>query len=396
MLTFISYHMSTSQEQSEEYQAIASALFSIPFFLFSATAGQLADKYDKAFLTRIIKGCEVLLISIGALAFIYSNVWLLMTVLLGMGLHSTFFGPIKYAILPNLLAEDELLDATGLIEASTFVAILLGTILGTLSVGGVNTHVLYAIIILGLAASVGFISSWFILPASSVASELKINWNIWLATVQMMKIVADDKRIMLCIFAISWFWLVAAVLLTKLPDYTNYILHGMPAVFAVFLTLFSVGIALGSLTVSKVLSGKVTLKYTPYALLLVSMFIGDVYFASPKLITPGSPLLTVFVFFHQLNHWRIAFDLLLLSFSCGLFVVPLYTYLQLITGNETRARIIAANNIINALFIILGTVLVVILLSFKLSIPLVFFIVAIINLGAVALLMWMIKRYTSN
>ena len=234
--------MTSSQTQSEQYQAIASALFITPFFLFSATAGQLADKFDKADLTRIIKLFEVLLVSMGSLGFYFGNPWLLMITLTGMGIHSTFFGPIKYAILPQHLPQQQLLGATALIEASTFLAILLGTIFGTLSMGGVKTGSIIAIILTGVVALAGLVASLFILPAKSVAAEVFVDWNVWRATCQLMKNVVIDKGIMIAILGISWFWLIGAVMLTKLPDYTNYVLSADSTVFAVFLGLFSIPI----------------------------------------------------------------------------------------------------------------------------------------------------------
>lgn len=387
MLTFISYHLSTSQSQSEHYQALASALFIIPFFLFSATAGQLADKFDKAVLTRIIKLFEVLLVCIGGFSFYLGNPFLMMVTLTGMGVHSTFFGPIKYAILPQHLPQQQLLGATALIEASTFLAILLGTILGTLSVGVAKVGPTYAIALTSLAAVTGLITSLFILPAKTVAIDLHVDWNIWRATTQMIKTVVISARIMPAIFAISWFWLIGAVILTKLPDYTNYVLHADAGVFAVFLALFSIGIALGSMAINSLLAGQITLRYVPHAMLLLSFFAADLYWATPVKVS-GLPLQSLIKFFSQPGHWRISIDLFLLAFSGGLFVVPLYTYLQVVSDGAVRARTIAANNIINALFMVLGTGLVMLLLHFQVEIAQVFFILAILN-GCAALIFWM-------
>ena len=325
MLTLISYHLSASQAQSEQYQAIASALFIIPFFLFSATAGQLADKFNKADLIRIIKLFEVLLIVVGGLAFYLGNTWLMMMTLTGMGIHSTFFGPIKYSILPDHLPKQELLGATALIEASTFLAILLGTIAGTLSMGGAKTNVVYAITLTGIAAVAGLAASLFILPAVAVATDVVVDWNVLRATQRMLKMVVLNTRILPAILAISWFWLIGAVVLTKLPDYTNYVLHADAAVFAVFLAVFSFGIALGSMAINYLLAGRITLQYVPYAMLLLSLFTTDLYWASPVGVNDAT-LQSLVEFFRQIRHWRIAMDLFFLAFSGGLFIVPLYTY----------------------------------------------------------------------
>ena len=390
MLTLISYHLSASQAQSEQYQAIASALFIIPFFLFSATAGQLADKFNKADLIRIIKLFEVLLIVVGGLAFYLGNTWLMMMTLTGMGIHSTFFGPIKYSILPDHLPKQELLGATALIEASTFLAILLGTIAGTLSMGGAKTNVVYAITLTGIAAVAGLAASLFILPAVAVATDVVVDWNVLRATQRMLKMVVLNTRILPAILAISWFWLIGAVVLTKLPDYTNYVLHADAAVFAVFLAVFSFGIALGSMAINYLLAGRITLQYVPYAMLLLSLFTTDLYWASPVGVNDAT-LQSLVEFFRQIRHWRIAMDLFFLAFSGGLFIVPLYTYLQVASDSTVRARTIAANNIINALFMVLGTCLVMLLLHWQIEITQVFFILALLNTGA-AVVFWFYFR----
>lgn len=389
MLTQISYHLSKSQGQSERYQAVASALFILPFFFLSATAGQLADKFNKANLIRLIKLFEVLLVTIGGLAFYYGNTWLLMVTLTGMGIHSTFFGPIKYAILPDHLPRQQLLGATALIEASTFIAILLGTILGTLSIGGVKTASAYAIALVGIVALAGLVASLFIPPARSVAVDLHVNWNVWSATKQMIKDVVLNKRVVPVIFAISWFWLIGAVVLTKLPDYTNYVLRADAAVFAVFLALFSIGIALGSVVINRLLAGKITLRYVPHAMLLLSLFSVDLCWASPDKVDSLLPLQSITQFFSQLSHWRIAMDLFLLAVSGGLFAVPLYTYLQVVSEGGMRSRTVAANNIINALFMVLGTGLVMLLVHFHVAIAYVFCILGILN-GFAVIVFWLL------
>lgn len=395
MLTLISYHLSASQAQSERYQAIAGAIFIIPFFIFSATAGQLADKFNKADLTRFIKLFEVVLMGIGGLALYFGNILLLMATLTGLGIHSTFFGPIKYAILPDQLPQQQLLGATALIEASTFLAILLGTISGTVSVGGIKNSALCAISVTGLAAIIGLVASFYILPTKKTAIDFCVDWNIWRATNQMIKDVAHQKRIMPVIFAISWFWLIGAVMLTKLPDYTNFVLRADVSVFAVFLACFSTGIAVGSMVINRVLAGKITLQYVPHAMLLLSFFAVDLFWASPT-NTDESLSYSLVQFFGQLNHWRIAADLFLLAFSGGLFVVPLYAYLQVVSKHSLRARTIAANNIVNALFMVMGTCFMMLLLHFYVAIAQVFLILAILNIGATLVFWTLLRRYTHS
>ncbi|KTD59910.1 MFS transporter [Legionella shakespearei] len=392
MLTLISYHLSHSQAQSEYYQALAGALFILPFFLFSATSGQLADKYDKALLTRLIKVFEVILMIIGSFALYGGSILLMMITLTGMGIHSAFFGPIKYAILPDHLPRQDLLGATGLIEASTFIAILLGTTLGTLSIGTTSSIPYLAIFMTLCAAFAGLFSSLFIPSAPSVLVNLKVDLHVWRATLAMLKQAKEEQGVLLSILTISWFWLIGAVLLTKLPDYAHYVLGANTTVFALFLALFSIGIAMGSLTINRILQGRITLSIVPLAMIALTVFTFDLYWASPTDLVVQEPLIGIFSFFTYFRHWRIAFDLFMLAFSAGLFVVPLYTFLQVASHPEARARTIAANNIYNALFMVLGTMLVMLLLHLNVAIPQVFLILSLLNLIA-AFGLWFCLRY---
>ncbi|KTD41048.1 MFS transporter [Legionella parisiensis] len=383
MLTLISYHLTHDQAQSEFYQAIAGALFIMPFFLLSATAGQLADKYDKALMTRLIKILELFLMIVGSFSLYWGNIFMMMLTLTGLGVHSTFFGPIKYAILPDHLPKKDLLGATGLIDGSTFIAILLGTTMGSLSIGMNNPRPYMAVFLTVIIAVAGLTSSLFIPRAPSTSEKIKIDMQIWRVTYKMLKQVTEHFGIFLSILILSWFWLLGTVILTKLPDYTNYVLGANNTVFALFLALFSVGIACGSVTVNFIFQGRISLPMVPWAMFAVSFFTMDLYWATP-LMEEGS-LLTLNTFFTQFTHWRIAFDLFMLAFSSGLFVVPLYTYLQVASPPQSRARIIATNNVYNALFMVIGTIMVISLLHFSAAIPKIFFILSLLN-AVVALL----------
>jgi len=386
MLTLISYHITHSQVASEHYQAIAGALFTLPFFLFSATAGQLADKCDKSIMTRWIKAFEFILMIIGGVGLYYGYIPLLMITLTGMGVHSTFFGPIKYAILPDHLERTELLAATALIEGSTFMAILLGTTLGTLSIGSETPHTPVAIILTLISAIIGFVACWFIPSAPSRAPLLQVDWHLWRATKNMISEVMKNKQVLPAIFAISWFWMIGAVMLTKLPDYIHYVLNANAVVFAFFLSLFSIGIALGSLAISLFLDGRITLRYVPYCMLLLSLFAYDLFWSSPGPLTEPEEMQTFLVFMMNMLHLRISLDFFLFSFCCGLFTVPLYAYLQVCCDETSRARTIAANNIWNALFMVLGALLVMVLIYFKVTITVFFLVLAVMNAIATGLL----------
>lgn len=391
MLTMISYHLSSTQAESEFYQALAGALFIIPFFIFSSIAGQLADKYDKALLARLVKILEVILIMIGCWGLSRGSIGFMMLTLTGMGIHSAFFGPIKYAILPDHLSKDELLVATGFIEGSTFIAILLGTILGIVSIGTETIAPHFVIWMILAAAFIGLFSSMFIPSTVAASTHLKIDFNLWRATYQMMREVKKERQIFLSIIAISWFWLVGAVLLTKLTDYVHYVLQANTTVFALFLALFSIGIAIGSVLIDKILKGCITLSLVPAAMLLFSWFTFDIYWASPIEGQEPTVLCGLLSSLTNLLHWRIAIDLLMLGCCGGLFLVPLYTYLQIASPAANRARVVAANNIYNSLFMVLGTVIVMLLLRFNITIPRVFFIFSILNAG-VGLILWRFLR----
>lgn len=381
MLTMISYHLTHVQEQSEYYQALAGALFILPFFLFSATAGQLADKYDKAILIRIIKVFEVFLMIIGSFALYYGNIFWMLATLTGMGMHSTFFGPIKYAILPDHLQKKDLLGATGLVDASTFLAILLGTTLGSLAIGTQSSMPFVAIFMTVLVALMGFCTSLFIPSAPSSLPHLKADYFFLRATFNLLKQAKNNMGILVSILIISWFWLLGSVVLTKLPDYTNYVLRANNVIFAVFLALFSIGIALGSLTVNFIYRGKVAISIVPWAMLAFTVFTFDLYWATPNL-EAGEVLFGLSNFFTSVRHCRIAFDLFMLAFCAGLYVVPLYTYLQITSQPEERARVIATNNICNALFMVFGALMVMFLLHFSIAIPQIFLILSLLNIIA--------------
>jgi MFS family permease len=391
MLTMISYDLTHIQVQSEYYQAIASILFILPFFLFSATSGQVADKYDKAMLIRIIKVIELFLMIVGSFALYYGNIFWMMFTLAGLGTHSTFFGPIKYAILPDHLPKKDLLGATGLIDASTFIAILLGTTLGSLVVGSQYGEPYAAIFMTVAVAFLGLLASFMIPSAPSFSPNLKIEPLFWTATFRLLKQATKNLGIFVAILILSWFWLLGTVLLTKLPDFTNYVLGADNTVFALFLALFSIGIATGSIAVNLIFRGKIPLFIVPWAMLAFTCFTTDLYWVSSSLNISAS-LVTIDVFFTSLSHWRISCDLFMLAFSAGLFVVPLYTYLEIASPPENRARTIATNNIYNSLFMVLGTLLVMVLLHFSVTIPQVFLVISLLNILAASLAWFYLQR----
>lgn len=356
MLTLIGFQLVESEFKVQEYQSLGTAIFTLPFFLFSALAGEIADKYDKSRLIRIIKLFEIIFLVVGTIGLMNGHIAILMSTLFLMGLHSSFFGPIKYSILPDHLNRDEIIGGTALIEASTFIAILLGTLLGSLSIRSQFGIEVTSAMLLSFAL-IGWGSSFFIPSTKAASPQLKVNYNFLKSTWMIVRDLGRHRTIWVSVIGISWFWLVGAVILTELPAFTKFVLLSSNHIFSWFLALFSIGIAVGSLVVNRLLKGKIDAKYVPISLIGISIFLIDLFLASPKVpsVMP-SQLLTLSEFLHHFSHWRISFDLFALSACGGVYIVPLYALLQDKSEQSHRSRNIAANNILNALFMVLGAV----------------------------------------
>lgn len=363
---------------------VAAGLFILPFFLFSAMAGQLADKYDRARLTRIIKTAEIAIMTVAIAGFIMQSVWLLLAALFCMGTHSTFFGPIKYALLPQHLHEDELLPGNGYIGAGTFLAILLGTILGGVLIIQTSGAYLVSVALLGVALT-GYFASRFIPEAPAPEPELIINRNIWQETWLIVGYSKVDKNVYLCILGISWFWLVGSEFLAQFAPYVKDILHAEALVATLFLAIFSVGIGVGSVLCNVLLRGAIQSRYVPFAALGITVFGVDLYFASQHtFFASATRLMTISQFLGQFASWHILIDLFLIAASGGVYIVPLYAIMQQKSAPKHRARIIAANNVMNALFMVVSALLTLLMISLSFTIPQIFLTVAIAN-GLVAI-----------
>jgi len=359
---------------------LAAGIFILPFFLFSATAGQLADRFEKAFLIRVIKAAEVAIMGIGAWGLFLGDIVFLLVVLFLMGAQSAFFGPLKYGILPTHLEEDELIGGNALIEAGTFLAILLGTIAGGLLIL-VEQGVPIVAVGVVLVAVLGLLASLDIPKALPAAPELRINPNILVETWIMIRRLGDSPAILKSVLGISWFWLIGAMFLAEFPPYAKDVLGGDEQVVTLFLTIFSVGIGMGSLLCNGLLKGEITAKYAPFGALGLSVFTIDLYVASPTSPPQGAELLGALGFIAQAGSWRILFDLLGISVMGGLFIVPLYAIMQRRSPMESRSRIIAANNIMNALFMVVGALGAAGLLTAGFTVPEIFLAGGVGNLG---------------
>ncbi len=378
LVILVTYRLAEQAGWNPQLMATAAAgIFILPFFLFSATAGRFADRFDKAVMIRLVKVSEIALVALAGWGFIAESLPLLMAVLFLMGAHSTFLGPLKYAILPQHLRRDELVAGNAFIEAGTFLAILIGTIVGgsvVLLDGGIGT-VLWVLAGLALA---GFAASFAIPRAPSAAAGLPLGLNIASATAEMLRYAASRRDLFLSILGISWFWLVGATFLSQVPAYVKDVVGGDEQVVTLFLTVFSVGIGLGSLLCNRLLKGEVSAKYVPFGALGLTLFAVDLW-AATSTSMPSAGMLGVGAFLSEPAHWRILGDLLLIAMCGGLFIVPLYALLQDRSEESHRARVIAANNIVNALFMVTGAGAVAAMLAGGLSIPQVFLAVAAVN-----------------
>jgi 1-acyl-sn-glycerol-3-phosphate acyltransferase len=356
---------------------LAAGIFILPFFLFSATAGQLADKYDKATLARFSKLLEILIMGIAAVGFaLHSLAWLLAALFL-LGLQSTQFGPVKYAILPQHLHEDELVGGNALIEAGTFVSILIGTLAGGLLAGSVAQPMWIAVG--GLAVAVlGYFYSRGIPEAPPPAPELRINWNPLSETWRSINFARGNRSVFLSILGASWFWLYGALFLAQFPAYTKNVLGGGETMVTLLLAIFTVGIGVGSLLCERMSGKHVEIGLVPFGSIGLTLFGIDLYFASPVgLVGTTAHELTALLSLPAV--WRVLFDLLMLGMFGGFFIVPLYALVQSRSEPAHRARIIAANNILNALFMVVGALGAAAALGAGLSIPALFGIAALLN-----------------
>jgi MFS family permease len=346
---------------------LAGGIFILPFFLFSATAGQLADKFEKTKIIRWIKGAEIIFMFLAAIGFYFHQFEFLLIVLFLMGMHSAFFGPIKYSILPQLLqSEPELVTGNALIEGSTFLAILLGTITGGLLV---EFHPLAASLGLIFISILGFISCLFIPSAPAASPDLKISINPLIPTVKILRLAWANRMVAVSIFGISWFWLFGAAMLSLFPAYCKDILHEGPKTVTWFLAVFSVGIAIGSMLCSRLSKEKLELGLMPLGALGIILFTFDLSQTTEHL------------------GMRIYFDLLMISISSGLFIVPLYTLMQERSAPATRSQTIAANNIFNAFFMVGASLGLLVLMKVGVMIPQIFSILAGANLVVFIVLM---------
>jgi len=363
MVLFVVYSIYNSQEAEAQFSAIASGLFILPFFILSALAGQLADMRDKAAIIRIVKFCEILIMIVGGAGLYLAwqggamasfSIPLMLAALFAMGVHSTFFGPIKYAILPQHLHENEVLAGTGLVEAGTYIAILFGTILA----GWIDVE--WAAVGVILTAIVGYFAGRQVPPAPPMTEAEPLDWNLWRSSKQLIRKTMDDQRVFLAIMAISFFWTIGAVLFIQFPPLAKNILTASKEVASLFLVIFSVGVAIGSISINRLLKGTVSARYSPISVIVMGLFVVAFYLVCRSWEPhPENGLMGVPGFVVQPLAIPLLLSLLGIAVAGGMFVVPLYAFLTTFVDKSQTARTIAANNIVNSGAMVVGSLLAI-------------------------------------
>jgi MFS family permease len=347
MVILVTYVVFNDETKEATFSAVAGALFILPFFLFSALAGQLADATDKSRIIRIVKSAEIAIMVFGAVGLLLANIPLLLAALFAMGVHSSFFGPIKYAILPQHLKKDEVLGGTGLVEAGTYCAILLGTIAGGL-LGRNHAEVAAASVL--IVAAVGRWVGGKVPPAPPEpdAPVAKMDWHIVRASIALVSATMHIPRLFLAIVAISFFWAQGAILAAQFPPLVKNVFHANEEVATLFLAIFSVGVAVGSVLINRLLAGRVLAKYAPAAAIAMGLFVCHLYWNVIHWPEGGETLMDLRTFALLPRAEWVMFDLFGVAVAGGMFVVPLYAFLTTTVHKSETARTVAANNIVNS------------------------------------------------
>ena len=382
------------QQQSADISTLnnlAALLFILPYFIFSATSGQIADKYERAQLVRYLKLTEIVIMLLGTAGFLLGHLWLLLLALFLMGTHSSFFGPIKYAILPEVLKSDELMSGNALFQSGTSIAILLGMILGGAVIASSGGNLLWISITVVSIAILGYISSRFILKQSIPAPDLKVDWNFFRTSIQTLRYAKSLPLIFTILLGNSWYWFYGATYLTQIPQLTQENLHGSENVVSLLLTFFSVGIGVGSLLCRKIGGSAVNIKMVPLGAIGLTVF--ALYLAASLSAVPevsGARLGVLDLFTHGASYYHVMLSVTLLGISGGFYIVPLYAMMQAYSPRSHRARVVAANNILNAVFMVSSAIFSIIILSMlKIDMQILFGMTAVLS---AIFSLWLLKR----
>ena len=373
---------------------LCALLFILPFFLFSALAGQFGEKFNKDALIRAIKVGEIVIMAVGASGFLFNHLELMLLALFAMGTHSALFGPVKYSIMPQALREDELVGGNGLVEMGTFLAILAGTIGAGIMMSSAHYAPVVAVAIVGVAL-LGYLASRGIPRAAASSPQLRLDWNIFSQSWATLRLgLGQTPAVSRSIVGNSWFWFVGAIYLTQIPAYAKEWLYGDETVVTLILTVFSVGIALGSMLCEKLSGRKVEIGLVPFGSFGLTVFGLLLWWHSggmPQNVQANDWLAVL----GYGQAWWVLFDILGLGVFGGFYIVPLYALIQSRTAENERARVIAANNILNALFMVVSAIVSILLLSVaKLSIPELFLVVSLLNVAVNAYIFKIVPEFT--
>ena len=363
-----------TQASSNTLVNIAAGLFILPFFLISPIAGQLADKYEKSFLIRRVKLLEILIMLFAAVAFYLQNSWLLIAILFLMGTQSALFGPVKYSLLPQALHREELVGGNAMVEFGTFLAILLGLIASVFILDLGTTTLSLAVV---SVAIIGYLTSRSIPPLPPASPELKVSFNLFKQTASILRDAYQNQTVFYSILGISWFWFIGITYVTQLPNYVRYELGGNEQVYILLLAMFSIGIGAGSFLCERLSGRIVEIGLVPLGALGLTLFGADIYFSQP--LTPGQTLFGPMTFIRDGSSVRVMIDIVMLGVSGGIYIVPLYALVQQRSELKKRSRIIAANNVLNALFMVVAALYALFILSTGVTVSTLFLIIAIMN-----------------
>lgn len=364
MVILVTFTIYKDPETEAWFNALAGGLFILPFFLFSALAGQLADSTDKTRMIRLIKTAEIFIMIVGAIGIWLHLVPVMLLALFAMGMHSAFFGPIKYAILPQHLEEDEVLAGTGWVEAGTYIAILMGTIVGGLTPPHIAIPGIIAV------ALIGRLTATFVptAPPETEAEGMKIDYHVFRSSWRLVNSTMHIPRLFLAIVSISFFWAIGAILAAQFPPLVKNALGADNTVATLFTAIFSVGVAIGSIIVNRLLKGHVSARYSPGSVLVMSLFVLDLWWNVKGWSHHSAALMDWREFLSLTAGDRIIFDLLGIAIAGGMFVVPLYAFLTTTVAKSQTARTVAANNIVNSGFMVAAVLLLSVLIGMGLTI----------------------------
>jgi 1-acyl-sn-glycerol-3-phosphate acyltransferase len=373
------FTLTLAHEEAENVSQLATALFIAPYFFFSATAGQLAEKMEKAALIRATKVFEIIIIGIATIGFALHSLPFLLTSLTLLGAQATLFGPVKYALMPQVLRNDELVQGNALVEMGTYIAILSGEIAGAQLVAIEDRGPYLASALMMTTAIFGYFAARNIPPIPSQVPDLKLNWNIAAETWKAMGFAMEVRSVWLSILGISWFWLFAALLMIQLPIFVSAVFGGATSAFTLCLVVFSLGIGVGSMLCEKLSHGRIELGLVPVGAIGLTVFAADLFLATQHHVARGTGL-DWYAILSDSAHWRALLDFTLIGIFGGIYSVPLFAMMQSRSDATKRSRIIAANNVVNSVFVVLAAVLSLVCRSyFQLSIPQVFLVASVLN-----------------